>query len=143
MMTGGRILHHAINYLPLKTTRILFVGFQAEGTIGRQILNGAKSVKIRDRKGYKQVQVRATVRGVKTLSSHADQRKLLTWLEHIKGVKTLFLIHGEQEQRESFARLVKEKFGIQNIILPMIGEQHELEVSPSSKPLEATAQEIA
>jgi metallo-beta-lactamase family protein len=143
MLTGGRILHHAINYLPLKTTRILFVGFQAEGTLGRQIINGAKSIKIRDKKGFKQVQIRAAVRSITTMSSHADQPKLLTWLEHIKGVKKLFLIHGEQSQREAFAKMVQQKLGIQNIVLPMIGQEHNLDFTSSPKPLEATTQELA
>jgi metallo-beta-lactamase family protein len=135
MLTGGRILHHAINYLPLKTTRILFVGFQAEGTLGRQIINGTKNIKIRDRKGFKQVQIRAAVRSITTMSSHADQPKLLTWLEHIKGVNKLFLIHGEQQQREAFAKLVQQKLGIQDIVLPMVGQEHDLEFKVSSQPV--------
>ena len=134
MMSGGRILHHALNYLPLQTTRILFVGYQAEGTLGRQIINGAKTVKIKDRKQMKQVPIRASVRSITTMSSHADQQKLFTWLEHIKGVKKVFLIHGENPQREAFAHLIKEKLGIQNIVMPLIGQEHELGSTSPSQP---------
>ncbi len=121
MMSGGRILHHAVNYLPLDTTSILFVGFQAEGTLGRAILHGAKTVRIYD----KQVIVRAKVRET-TMSSHADQSKLLLWLGHIKGVKKVFLAHGEQSKRMAFAQKVKEELHIQDIAMPLVGEEHML-----------------
>ncbi|MEK7376833.1 MAG: MBL fold metallo-hydrolase RNA specificity domain-containing protein, partial [Candidatus Margulisiibacteriota bacterium] len=143
MMSGGRILHHALNYLPIKTTRILFVGFQAEGTLGRQIINGAKNVKIRDRKAVKQVQIQASVRSITTMSSHADQPKLIAWLEHIKGVQKVFLTHGEESQRQAFAKLIKEKLDIQDIIMPMVGQEHELEFTTPTKPLENPTQEVA
>lgn len=119
MMTGGRILHHAANYLPGKHTRILFVGYQAEDTLGRKILEGARNVVIGDKK----ISVRANVREIKTLSSHADQTKLLDWLKHIQGVEKLFLIHGETEQREAFAQKVREHTRITYINLPMQGQE--------------------
>lgn len=122
MMTGGRILHHALNYLPQNTTRILFVGYQAEETLGRTILSGIKNVKI----GDKQIHVRARIREITSMSSHADQPKLFTWLEHIKGVSRVFLTHGEEKQRQMFLQLVLHDLGIKKVILPQNGEEHVL-----------------
>lgn len=121
MLTGGRILHHAVNYLPIKTTRLLFVGFQAEETLGRKILHGARNVWI----GDKNVKIRGSIRET-TMSSHADQAKLLTWLKHIKGVKKLFIVHGDTEDRDLFAQKVKEELHIADIILPMNGQTHDI-----------------
>jgi metallo-beta-lactamase family protein len=118
MMSGGRILHHAMNYLNRETTRILFVGYQAEETIGRKILEGAKSVVI----DKKQVQVRAKIREIKTLSSHADQTKLITWLEHISGVQKVFLTHGEMSQRQALREKIKSELKIPEVYLPDNGE---------------------
>jgi metallo-beta-lactamase family protein len=114
MMSGGRIMNHAVNYISLSTTRILFVGYQAEETIGRKILEGAQNVLIQDT----QLKVRANIREIKTMSSHADQPKLLTWLSHIKGVKHVFLTHGESKQREVLAEKIKTDLSIQNVHLP-------------------------
>lgn len=121
MLSGGRILQHAINYLPIKTTRLLFVGYQAEETLGRKILEGARNVRIKD----KTIKIRAHIRET-TMSSHADQPKLLTWLEHIKGAKKVFLVHGDGGQREEFAAKVKEVLHMNDIVLPKNGEEFEI-----------------
>lgn len=127
MMSGGRILSHAIRYLPDKRTRLLFVGFQAEDTLGRKILEGAGSVKIdKERgKGKIKVKVNAQVRQVKSFSAHADQGKLLTWLTHIKDVRKVFIVHSESPQRETFASKIKETTDIKDVILPTNGDTHE------------------
>jgi metallo-beta-lactamase family protein len=117
MISGGRITHHAINYLPDPTTRILFVGYQAEDTVGKQVLEGAKQVRI----NKVQVHVKAHVTEVQSLSSHADQPKLLVWLGHIKDVKKVFLIHGDTKQRELFAEKVKAQFHY-DVTLPKLEE---------------------
>jgi metallo-beta-lactamase family protein len=122
MVNGGRILHHAMHYLPDKTTRMLFVGYQAEETLGRKILEGARKIVINDRT----INIQAGIREIKTMSSHADQAKLLDWLTHIKGVKKVFLTHGETAQRESFAGLVREKMSIAEVILPLNGQEFDL-----------------
>lgn len=121
MMSGGRILQHAINYLPLKTTRLLFVGYQAEETLGRKISEGARNVRIKD----KNIKIRAQVRET-TMSSHADQPKLLSWLQHIQGVKKVFLVHGDTPQRETFMQKVKETSSLHDIVLPHNGEEYNL-----------------
>ena len=121
MMSGGRILHHALNYLPLATTRLLFVGYQAEETLGRNILLGARKVRIYD----KNITIRAKISEI-TMSSHADQPKLLEWLKHIQGVKKVFVIHGDTVQRDVFGQVVKERLGIQDVTLPINGEEFDL-----------------
>jgi metallo-beta-lactamase family protein len=82
MMTGGRIVGHSQKYLPISSTRILIVGYQAEGTMGRQILEGSRTVII----DKKQINIKATINETQAMSSHADQPKLLAWLKNIKGV---------------------------------------------------------
>ena len=120
MMSGGRILHHAVNYLGLSTTTILFVGYQAEETLGRKILSGTKNVWINDT----QITVRAKIREIVSMSSHADQPKLLKWLGHIKYVSQVFLVHGDTTQRQVFAEKVTQTLGIKNVLLPENGEEH-------------------
>lgn len=122
MLTGGRILHHAANYLSRQNTRILFVGYQAEETLGRQILQGIKHVRIYD----KNVKVRAKVRELESLSSHADQPKLLVWLQHIKDVKKVFLVHGDTMQRQTFAEKIKQDLEILDVVLPNNGQNYTL-----------------
>lgn len=122
MMTGGRILHHAVHYLPMTSTRILFVGFQAEETVGRTILDGAQSVRIYD----KEVRIHANVRKSSGLSAHADQPKLLDWLSAIEGVRKVFLVHGEDKARLAFASEIKSKLGIPAISMPKLGESAEI-----------------
>jgi metallo-beta-lactamase family protein len=122
MMSGGRIVHHAIHYLSDPRTRILFVGYQAEETPGRKILDGSKSVWLDE----KHINVKAHVRRIESLSAHADQEKLLTWLSHIKGVKEVFLVHGEDEKRQMLANKILSDLHIQNVILPEIGQEYEL-----------------
>jgi metallo-beta-lactamase family protein len=114
MMSGGRILHHAVNYLSHDLTRLLFVGYQAEETLGREILRGAKRVIIEKMP----VRVDAHVREIKSLSSHADQPRLLKWLSHIKGVKRVFLTHGEKRQQSVLAEKIREELGIGDVVIP-------------------------
>ncbi len=126
MMSGGRITHHLINYLADESTRILIVGYQAEETIGRQILDKAPVVVLEDRKKKRSIPVKAHIREIKTLSSHADQKKLLDWLKHIQGVKKVFLTHVEKTQRESLAQKIREELKIDEVYLPKPEEIFEL-----------------
>lgn len=118
MMSGGRILHHALNYLPIKTTRLLFVGYQSEETLGRSILQGARKVRIYD----KYITIRASIRET-TMSSHADQPKLIDWLKQIQGVKKVILTHGDTEQREAFGQKIKQELHHQDVLLPLNGDE--------------------
>lgn len=121
MLSGGRILHHAVNYLGRDKTRLLFVGYQSEETLGRRILDGEKKIKINEER----ITVRAQIRQIESFSSHADQPKLLNWLRSMKGVKKVFLVHGEDPQRNALAEKIKSDLKINDIILPKLGESFE------------------
>lgn len=123
MMSGGRILYHAMKYLPLPSTRLLLVGYQAEGTLGRDVLEGANSLQIHD----VQVQVAAQVSEIHALSSHADKEKLLTWIGHIKDVKKIFIVHSEEETREAFAKTLQQTEPGVSVFLPKMDEEIGLE----------------
>lgn len=126
MMSGGRIMQHAIHYLPHTSTRLLFVGYQAEETIGREILNGAKNVVI----NKTQIPVRAHIREIKILSSHADQPRLLKWLKSINGVEKVFITHGEKAEREALAEKIKTELNIPEIYLPEYNQKYVLSNNP-------------
>ncbi|MBP6882267.1 MAG: MBL fold metallo-hydrolase, partial [Candidatus Levybacteria bacterium] len=121
MLSGGRILHHAANYLGRDTTRLLFVGYQSEETLGRKVLDGEKKIMI----DKQHVTVRAHIRQIESFSSHADQPKLMNWLKSMKGVQKVFLIHGEDPQRTALAAKIKSDLKINDIILPKLGESFE------------------
>lgn len=121
MMSGGRILHHIYNYISNPKTRMLIVGYQAIGTLGRKILSGAKQITMQG----KQLPVRATITDLKSLSSHADQQELLHWLKSIAGVEKVFLVHGEQTQRAVLSEKIRTETSIKNITLPKINEEYE------------------
>lgn len=118
MMHGGRILHHALNYLPDFKTRLLLVGYQAQGTLGRLLQEGMTRVRIYDQ----EVRVRAHVRMLESMSCHADQKKLLQWLGSIKGIKKLFLNHGDEDARKALALKIKTDLNLKNIESPQIGQ---------------------
>lgn len=119
MMTGGRILGHAIHYLPIDSTRLLIVGYQGEGTLGRQLLEGSKEVVI---KGMT-VGVKATVSNTQAMSSHADQGQLLRWLTHIKNVKKVILTHGDDGPRKALSEKISENLGITDVTLPLFHQE--------------------
>ena len=119
MMTGGRIVGHAARYLPIPSTRLLIVGYQGEETLGRDLLEGSKTVKIEKRT----VNVKATVSDTQTMSSHADQQQLLHWLTAIKNVRKVFLTHGEDGPREALAKKITESLGVSDITSPMLHQE--------------------
>lgn len=121
MMTGGRIIGHAVNYLPIESTRLLIVGYQGEGTLGRKILEGQKKVKIKGQ----DVVIRATVSETQAMSSHADQNGLLKWIKNIKGIKKVFLTHGENGPRGVLEGKVKA-LGFSDISLPTLNQEVDL-----------------
>ena len=122
MMSGGRILGHARNYMPDARTRILFVGYQAEETLGRKILEGHRNVII----NRQNVKVRAHVRQMESLSSHADSEKLINWVEHIKNIQKIFLVHSEDNIRHAFKEKLMAQFRGVGIALPYIDEEFNL-----------------
>ncbi len=122
MMSGGRIMNHAITFLPLESTRLLLVGYCANGTLGRKIQEGATTVKIYDQ----EVEIKATLRETSSMSAHADQPKLMSWLAKISGVKKVFLTHGEELPRLVLAEKIKNDLGITDVILPEMNQIEEL-----------------
>ncbi|MFH1369770.1 MAG: MBL fold metallo-hydrolase [Planctomycetota bacterium] len=108
MCTGGRIKHHLVNNISRKESTIMFVGYQAVGTLGRQIVNGAKQVRILGQK----YDVKARVAQVNGFSAHADKNELLAWLEKFKTPPgRIFVVHGETESATAFADFVRGKTG--------------------------------
>lgn len=113
MCTGGRILHHLVHRLPRENDTFLFAGYQAEGTRGRDILEGEKSIRIFG----EDIPVNCHVREVHGLSAHADQLELLQWLGNFKKApKMVFMIHGEEKVMTHFAKSIEEKLGWKTLI---------------------------
>jgi len=110
MCTAGRIKHHLKHNLWRPGASIIIVGFQAQGTTGRQIVDGAKSVTIFGEK----IAVRAKVFTIGGISAHADQSDLLGWVGHFDGKSKpkVFLIHGEPASSQALARAIRERFGL-------------------------------
>ncbi len=108
MCNGGRIKHHLVTNITRPESTILFVGYQAIGTLGRQIVDGAERVRILGQ----YYPVRAKIAQLQGLSAHADRDHLLKWLNGLKKPpRRLFVVHGETESAESLAKLVKEQMG--------------------------------
>lgn len=109
MSHGGRINHHELRYLPDPRSTILIIGYQAEGSLGRRILDGAKLVKIFG----EDVEVNCQVRQITSYSAHADMPKLLAWVAPTKGrVKHVFLVHSEPDRSAHLAQLMRDELGI-------------------------------
>lgn len=107
MANAGRILHHFKHNLGKPQTHVVFVGYQAEGTIGRRLVEGAPWVRIHGRDVRAQAQ-RHTIGG---LSAHTDQHGLIEWYGRIAGHPPLVLVHGEDKAREALAGEIGERFG--------------------------------
>jgi len=109
MSHGGRILHHERRYLSDPKSMILFVGYQGKGSLGRQILEGAREVKIMG----ETVPVRARVRVISGYSAHADQPRLLDWIRPVRmGLKKVFVVQGEDGASEALAIKIKDELAI-------------------------------
>jgi metallo-beta-lactamase family protein len=122
MLTGGRVLHHAIRILPNENATIIFVGYQAAGTNGRRIQEGEPEVKIM--KNW--VPVRCHVERVEGFSAHADWQAVLKWLSGLKTIpKTVFTTHGEPDAAAAMAAHIHERFGW-NVVVPHYGETVDL-----------------
>ncbi|MEP6920231.1 MAG: MBL fold metallo-hydrolase [bacterium] len=122
MMTGGRVLHHALRLLPNPNTIVVFVGYQAAGTTGRRIQDGEKEVRILG----KWVPVRCRIARIGGFSAHADWQEILRWLSGMPGApRRTFLTHGEPLAANAMAAHIKEQFGWA-VEVPQYGEQFEI-----------------
>jgi metallo-beta-lactamase family protein len=108
MCTAGRIKHHLKHNLWRSGASVVIVGFQAQGTTGRKIVDGAKQVKI----FRENVSVRAKIFTIGGFSAHADQRDLLEWIGNFESKPQVFVVHGEAKASEAFASIVQERFSL-------------------------------
>lgn len=109
MATGGRVLHHLKRLLPDAKNAVVLVGYQAVGTRGAQLRDGASEVKIHG----EQVPVRASVHDVEFFSVHADRQDVLAWLSSATvAPKQVVLVHGEAEERKALAPVIEEALGV-------------------------------
>lgn len=114
MCEAGRVRHHLKHNLWDKNSSIVFVGFQAEGTLGRAILDGIKTVKLFG----EEIAVNAEIHNLQGFSGHADKDGLLDWLGGFQKVpKQIFLVHGETEAKEAFSRSIRDVYGYENMIV--------------------------
>ncbi|MGD9118522.1 MAG: MBL fold metallo-hydrolase [Dehalococcoidia bacterium] len=113
MCTGGRIKHHLVNNITREESTILFVGYQAHGTLGRHIVNGAKSVRILGQ----YYPIRARIAQVHGFSAHADQDELIKWLSSLtKPPRRVFITHGELDASKNLEGLIREAKGWETLV---------------------------
>jgi len=123
MCTGGRVLHHLVQNLERRDSTILFVGYQAEGTLGRRLFEGAKKVNIMN----KQLEVRARIESLDSFSAHAGQSEILNWLRAFKKFPNqVFLNHGEPFAAQALSQAIKREFE-SNVIIAEAGKRYILD----------------
>ena len=122
MITGGRVLSYLEKYIGLSETTLIIIGYQAEGTRGRKLLEGAKEIKIRG----KYYPVLANILEIESLSAHGDQKDLLNWLSALENKPTkVFLVHGENAALDELRIKINEKYGF-DCKIPLMGQEFEL-----------------
>jgi len=116
MITGGRVLTYLQQLIDNKATTVLLVGYQAEGTRGRQLFDGAHEIKF----GGKYYPVKASVKHLQSLSAHADQKELLNWMRKIANIpEKVYLIHGEPSASDALRVKIKDVFNW-NVSIPKL-----------------------
>lgn len=114
MCEAGRIRHHLKHNLWDSRNSIVFVGYQAEGTLGRMLIEGAKEVKLFG----ETISVKAEIHNLEGFSGHADQKGLMDWLSGFRQEpEQIFLVHGELESKKDFARLVGDELGFHPVVI--------------------------
>jgi metallo-beta-lactamase family protein len=122
MVTGGRVLSYLEHYISMPETTVIIVGYQAEGTRGRKLLEGANEIKIHS----KYYPVLATIMEIKGLSAHGDQNDLLNWLSDLdEKPKKIFIVHGENEPADELGIKIEEKYDY-DCSVAMMGQEIEL-----------------
>ena len=130
MAESGRIRHHLKNNIEDPKNSVLIVGYQAEETLGRKLVEGQKTVSIFGN----DYAVRSEVVVFKSLSAHADQDGLDHYVKSIRGLKKIFIIHGENDSRQMFAERIKLYYPSAEVILPEPAKTYSLESSPEKIP---------
>ena len=132
MCEVGRIKHHLKHNLWRKDSTILFVGYQAVGTLGRKIVDGAKKVKIFG----EEISVNADVRYIEAFSGHADRNGLLAFVDSFKSKpKQIYLVHGDEEAQSCLSDELEHKFGIP-VDIPSFGDVYEIDIDRIRKTAE-------
>lgn len=110
MMNGGRIRHHLVRYLSDPRSTVLIIGYQASGTLGRQLYTGERVVDVLEQR----VEVKARITSIGAYSAHADQKKLVEWIQAAKSKPSaVYCTHGEEDASAALASRVTEELGIQ------------------------------
>ncbi|WP_196599496.1 MBL fold metallo-hydrolase RNA specificity domain-containing protein [Pectinatus frisingensis] len=124
MCDAGRILHHLKHNLWRPESTVLFVGYQAEGSLGRRLIDGIKRVKILG----EEVAVRARIAQLDGFSAHGDYQQILDWLGHIKmnAPQQIFLVHGESFSIQSLAEKIKDEYKY-NVYAPFYADTAQIE----------------
>lgn len=139
MCEAGRIRHHLRHNLARRDSTILFVGFQAAGTLGRTLLDGAERVRI----GGHDITVRAQIRRIDSYSAHADQDDLQRWVQARQPIEgSLFLTHGEAGSIESFRRLMQAEHAASSIVSPRLGETYAIPSGTTARRLKTGNSEM-
>jgi len=121
MCEGGRIQHHFKHNIWRPESSIIFTGFQVRGTLGRLIIDGAKSARILG----EEMAIRANVYTIGGFSAHADQKELLEWLGTFTNKPKVFVMHGEEAVSLEFEKVIQEKLGLETYV-PHKGEELEI-----------------
>jgi len=122
MMNGGRVLHHALRLLPDENATVVFVGYQAAGTLGRRVVDGEKQVKVLGQ----WIPVRCNIEKIGGFSAHADWKELIRWLEGMPAPpRRVFVTHGEPEAAAAMAAHLRDRFSWTTEV-PQYGEKCEL-----------------
>ncbi|WP_347173816.1 MBL fold metallo-hydrolase [Polaribacter uvawellassae] len=122
MVTGGRVLTYLQQLIDETATTVLLVGYQAEGTRGRQLQDGAHEIRFYG----KYYPVKASIKNIESLSAHADQKDLINWMSNIKNIpEKVFLIHGEPTALDAFRVKIKETYHW-NVAIPALNDVEEL-----------------
>jgi metallo-beta-lactamase family protein len=122
MCEGGRVVHHLQHALGDARNTVLFVGYQADGTLGRRLREGAQSVNVLG----EPVRVRAEIAGLDGFSAHADQAELLDWVATLQPApRTIFLVHGDPEPAATLADLLRPRTGA-TVHVPEPGQEFDL-----------------
>ncbi len=143
MCEAGRIRHHLKHNLWDSRNSIIFVGYQAEGTLGRSLIDGKKDITLFG----EEVHVQAHIHNLEGFSGHADQRGLMHWISGFTELKPkqIFLVHGEEQSKKDFAKLVNKELGYEPIVV-LGNSEFEIESGESSilnfeKSMKASAEE--
>jgi metallo-beta-lactamase family protein len=113
MCTGGRILHHFKHNIWNRRNSVIFVGYQAEGTLGRKIVDGARWIKLY----HEKIMVKARIYTINGFSAHAGQSELLEWIENFSTIDNIFLVHGEDRKLEALKKAIRKRVRMDAVIV--------------------------